>query len=188
MSKVLLVLAHPRRDSLTGQAADAFAMKIEAHGHEVEFADLVSEGFDPTLREEDEPEWGPSMKTYSAEVQREMARISRNDATVIIFPVWWWSMPAILKGWIDRVWNDGFAYGGRFYPHDRVWMIGLAGNSKQAFAKRGYDSAMQIQIDMGILQYCQVKERRLELLHGAIEGIDEPLRILEQVRSLAANF
>jgi len=40
-----------------------------------------------------------------------MARIERNDAIAMFFPVWWWSMPATLKGWIDRVWNHGWAYG-----------------------------------------------------------------------------
>ena len=50
--------------------------------------------------------------TKSFEHIREMERIERNQAPVIVFPVWWWSMPAILKGWIDRVWNNGWAYGG----------------------------------------------------------------------------
>src|SRR5262245_36872359 len=123
--KILLVLAHPRRDSLTGQVADAFAEAAIANGHQVDWADLVRECFDPVLREADEPDWTDPGKIYSPEVLREMARIRRNDATVMVFPVWWWSMPAILKGWIDRVWNRGFAYGGgATFPQRRVWMIG----------------------------------------------------------------
>jgi putative NADPH-quinone reductase len=39
-----------------------------------------------------------------------MDRIERNDATVMIFPVWWWSMPALMKSWVDRVWSNGCAY------------------------------------------------------------------------------
>src|SRR5262245_29894305 len=103
--KVLLVSAHVRDSSLTRAVADAFAAEGAENGHEVERADLMAEGFDPVLREVDEPDWDNPDKRYSVEVQREMARIERNEATVMVFPVWWWSMPALLKGWIDRVWN-----------------------------------------------------------------------------------
>ena len=99
--KVLLVVAHPRHDSLTFAAAKAFAEAATVNGHQLEWADLVAEGFDPVLRHPDEPDWSNSNKTYSDAVQREMARIERNEATVIVFPVYWWSMPAILKGWIE---------------------------------------------------------------------------------------
>ena len=117
-----------------------------------------------------------------------MARIERNEATVMIFPVFWWSMPAMLKGWIDRVWNNGWAYGDKLYPHKRVWMIGVAGNAREAFAKRGYDTAIQTQLDVGILDYCGVEERRLELLHGSIEGEAYVSDILKKAKQLAEEF
>jgi NAD(P)H dehydrogenase (quinone) len=82
-----------------------------------------------------------------------MARIEHDDATVMVFPVHWWSMPAILKGWIDRVWNNGWAYGARKFPQRRVWMIGIAGTLNDAYQKRGYDTAMQTQVNIGILDY-----------------------------------
>ncbi|HNB27576.1 MAG TPA: NAD(P)H oxidoreductase [Alphaproteobacteria bacterium] len=186
--KVLLVLAHPRRTSLSGHAADAFAAAAAANGHEIEWADLASEGFDPVLREADEPDWDDSGKVYSEEVRREMRRIERNEATVMIFPVWWWSMPALLKGWIDRVWNNGWAYGARNFPQRRVWMIGIAGATAEAFAKRGYDTAIRTQLDVGILDYCGIAERRLELLYGSIEGAPYPAEILKQARALGEEF
>jgi NAD(P)H dehydrogenase (quinone) len=55
--KTLLVIAHPRRSSLTGQAADAFREAAHANGHAFELADLAQEQFDPVLREADEPDW-----------------------------------------------------------------------------------------------------------------------------------
>jgi NAD(P)H dehydrogenase (quinone) len=186
--KVLLVLAHPRRDSLSGRAADAFATAVAANGHTVECADLAAEKFDPVLREPDEPDWSDDDKVYSEAVRREMARIERNDATVMVFPVWWWSMPALLKGWIDRVWNNGWAYGARKFPQRRVWAIGIAGATEEAFAKRGYDSAIRTQIDIGILDYCGVSERRFELLYGSIEGQPYPERILRRAEELGRAF
>jgi NAD(P)H dehydrogenase (quinone) len=188
MKKVLLVLAHPRRGSLTGQVADRFATSLAAAGHVVECADLVSEGFDPVLRVPDEPDWTNPDKMYSQAVLREMERIHRNDATVMIFPVWWWSMPAILKGWIDRVWNHGFAYGARTYPHRRVWLIGVAGNKHEDYIKRQYDRAMQTALFEGVLRYCGVADPRLEILYGAIEGPQFPPEILERAESLARSF
>ena len=108
--KILLVSTHVRPDSLTMAAAQAFAQSAIANGHEIEWAKLVEEGFDPVLREPDEPDWDDPDKIYSEEVIREMRRIERNVATVMVFPVWWWSMPAILKGWFDRVWSPKFAF------------------------------------------------------------------------------
>jgi len=186
--KTLLVMAHPRKDSLTATVADSFANGLEKNGHTVEWANLVEEGFDPVLREADEPDWNNSDKRYSPEVQREMARIERNEATLMIFPVYWWSVPAILKGWIDRVWNNGWAYGERNFPQRRAWMIGVAGNSAAGFASRGYDRALQTQLNVGILDYCGVEERRVELLFGSIEGQSCVDQILLDAERLAAEF
>jgi NAD(P)H dehydrogenase (quinone) len=186
--KTLVVLAHPRRKSLTGTIADIFATSLEKRGHIVEWADLVQENFDPVMRPEDEPDWDNPQKQYSPVVQREMERIERNDATVMIFPVYWWSVPAVLKGWIDRVWNNGWAYGDTYFPQRRVWLIGIAGNDANALAKRGYDTAMQSQLDVGILDYCKVKERRLEILSGSIEGQSYVDQILIDAKRIAAEF
>jgi NAD(P)H dehydrogenase (quinone) len=186
--KTLLVIAHPRRSSLTGQVADAFSEAAQANGHAIETADLAREQFDPVLRQADEPDWNDPDKVYSEDVRREMQRIERNEATVMVFPVYWWSMPALLKGWIDRVWNNGWAYGARKFPQQRVWMIGVAGGLPDSFAKRGYDTAIQTQLDVGILDYCGIAERRLQLLHGSIEGDDYPTQILTQARALGAAF
>jgi len=184
----LLVLAHPRRHSLSGAVADIFAAGLAKNGHAVEWADLVAEGFDPVLRAADEPDWADARKRYSPAVCREMERIERNAATLMIFPVYWWSVPAILKGWIDRVWNNGWAYGDRNFPQRRVWMIGIAGNSAAGFAARGYDAAVQTQLDTGVLDYCGVAERRLELLFGSIEGQACVDQILLDAERLAAEF
>lgn len=186
---ILLVVVHPRSDSLTHAAARAFATAAEARGHRVDWADLHAEGFDPVLRAADEPDWDDPGRIYSPEVQAEMARIARNAATVIVFPVWWWSVPAMLKGWIDRVWNHGWAYGdGARYPHRKVWMLAVAGGTAGQFAKRGYDTAMAVQIETGILRYCGVEEPRLAMLYGTLEGGEACAAVLDEARRLGADF
>lgn len=190
---ILLVLAHPRGDSFTGAIADTFSEAAINAGHRVERADLYAEKFDPVLYEEDEPDWGDAGKKYSEDVTREMDRIRRNDATVMVFPIWWWSMPAILKGWIDRVWNHGFAYafaeGSSSYPHEHALMIGVAGNDQESYHKRDYDMAADIEMDTGILEYCEIENHGLAMFYDTLSGntslVEEQL---ESARLLGADF
>ena len=186
--KVLVVTGHPRSDSLTSEVTKRFCEVLSENGHQVELADIYAEGFDPILREADEPDWEDAKKRYSAGVRQEMARVERNQATVIIFPVFWWSLPALYKGWIDRVWNNGWAYGDGTYPHQRVWLIGIAGNDAKAYEKRGYIDAMRTQLEVGILDYCSVEQGRFELLYGSIEGEQHVQQILADASRLAAEF
>jgi NAD(P)H dehydrogenase (quinone) len=186
MRKSLLITCHPRSDSLTAAVAEAFAAKTA--GVTFERADLYAEGFDPRLGPDDEPDWGNARKPYSSAVRAEMARIERNQATVMVFPIWWWSMPAMLKGWIDRVWNHGWAYGDRSYPHRWVWLLAIGGSDLEIYRKRGYDRAAQCQLEVGILEYCGVAEPRLELLLGSLESEDRVAQILRDAGRLGEEF
>ena len=154
----------------------------------MEIADLMEERFDPVLALADEPDWEDPRKQYSDDVIQEMARVERHDAAILLFPVYWWSMPALMKGWIDRVWNHGWAYGDRELPLRKCWMVAIAGNSHEAFEKRGYDTAMQTQLETGILDYCGIQERRLEVLYGSIEGVQFVEEILEEAHRIGVEF
>lgn len=183
--RLLLVVAHPRQGSLTHRAAAAFARAAVAGGHEIETADLLAEGFDPVLRMGDEPDWANPAKPWAPDVLAEMARIDRNEATVLVFPVWWWSMPAVLKGWVDRVWANGWAYGGRSYPHARVWALAVVGASAAASAEGGFDRVLEGQIVDGIFRFCGVAEPRLALLCNAAEDADG---VVAEAARLGAAF
>ena len=182
----LVVECHPRQDSLTMAVAHAF--RDAADGVAFEVADLYREGFDPRLGAEDEPDWDDPGKIYSAAAQQEMARVERCAATVMVFPVWWWSTPAMLKGWIDRVFNHGWAYGGNTYPHKDVWMLAIAGNDHNAYVKRRYDDALEIQLKTGVLDYCGVERPRFEVLYGAIESDENVTAILKRASALGKEF
>ena len=105
---LLAVFCHPRRRSFTGALLDSFASGVREAGHEVELADLYSEGFDPSFRVEDYAQFQSEL--MPREILAEQRRVDRADALAFVFPVWWWSFPAMLKGWIDRVWSEGWAY------------------------------------------------------------------------------
>jgi NAD(P)H dehydrogenase (quinone) len=166
--KILLVLCHPRADSFTAAIADTFAKHAIASGHEVERADLYREGFDPVMRENDEPSWDNLDKIYSDEVLAEMARIERNEAIVMVCPIWWWSFPAMLKGWVDRVWNLGFAYGPSKLSLQKGMLIGTCASNAERFARHGTDTAIQTQLGSGIMGYCGIDEYCVELFHDAV--------------------
>ena len=186
--KTLLVMAHPRRSSLTAKVTNAFAAAAGAKGHELEWADLAAENFDPVLREADEPDWNDPDKVYSEEVRREMQRIERNEATVMVFPVFWWSMPALLKGWIDRVWNNGWAYGDRKLKHRKALLLGTAAGSAESYAKRGYDQAMRTQIVTGMMEYCGIPDSELHLLFDVLDDRAARDRHLAMARELGESY
>ncbi|MCB1377557.1 MAG: NAD(P)H oxidoreductase [Alphaproteobacteria bacterium] len=186
---ILIVFDHPRRDgSFCGAVVDHLQEGLSAAGHTSEVADLRAEGFDPRLPVADEPDWDDPAKVYSSEVLREQARVMRAEALAFVFPVWWWSFPATTKGWIDRVWNHGWAYGSRKLPHKKALLIGTASSDAEAYAKRGYDTAMQTQLVTGIMQYCGIPEARLELLYDVMAGAEVRDQQLARVRALGASY
>jgi NAD(P)H dehydrogenase (quinone) len=185
---VLVVLAHPRRESFSGAVADALIAGLRAAGHRVEVADLHGEGFAAGMPVADEPDWDATEQRFSLAVLAEQARIERNDALVLVFPVWWWSLPAILKGWIDRVWNKDWAYGSRTLAGKRALMLGIAATGPELYARRGYAEAMRVQLEQGILRYCGIGDGRLRLLYGSLEGDADRAAILAEARAIGADL
>ncbi len=185
---VLIVFDHPRRNSFCGAVLHHLQQGLEAAGHSSEVADLRAEGFDPRLPVADEPDWDDPEKVYSAETLREQERILRHDALAFVFPVWWWSFPATTKGWIDRVWNNGWAYGARKLPHKKALLIGTASSDAAGYARRGYDKAMQTQLVTGIIHYCGIPEGHLELLYDATADDETRKLRLARVQELGRNY
>ncbi|GAA0463654.1 NAD(P)H oxidoreductase [Alkalibacillus silvisoli] len=167
--KVLTVVTHPRKDSLTFTIADCFVQGLKEAGHETEVLDLYRSDFNPVLWEKDEPDWSANRQHYSSEVEREMKRMQEHDALAFVFPLWWWSMPAMLKGYIDRVWNWGFAYGPGKLHHERVLWLSLAGAPIERFEKRHYDQMMSHYFNVGLADYCGIPNSKFELLYETIK-------------------
>jgi NAD(P)H dehydrogenase (quinone) len=185
---VLVVFDHPRRDSFCGTVLDRLVDGLTAAGHATEIADLRAEGFDPRLPSADEPDWDDADKVYSEAVLAEQARMLRNDALAFVFPVWWWSLPATTKGWIDRVWNNGWAYGARTLPHRKALLLGTAAGSAAGYAKRGYEEAMRVQILTGMMEYCGIPESELHLLFDVLDDGEARDRHLARARELGQSY
>jgi NAD(P)H dehydrogenase (quinone) len=106
MSRILIVLGHPDPASLNHALAHAVRDDLREAGHEVSFHDLYAERFDPLLAAEEIPDTG----AVSIPIQAHCDDLHSADGIVIVHPNWWGQPPAILKGWIDRVFRPGVAY------------------------------------------------------------------------------
>ncbi|RUW57968.1 NAD(P)H-dependent oxidoreductase [Mesorhizobium sp. M7A.F.Ca.US.008.03.1.1] len=182
--KILLVFAHPESRSLNGALRDVAIGELEAQGHEVRVTDLYAQGWESSVDRADFPVLAPdarlmpaaaSKKSFEAnalteDVKAEIAKLLWADALILQFPLWWFAMPAILKGWVDRVFAYGFAYGvgehsdkrwGDRYGEGtlmgkRAMLIVTAGGWEEHYAPRGVNGPIDdllFPINHGILCY-----------------------------------
>ncbi|MDY4301323.1 NAD(P)H-dependent oxidoreductase [Pseudomonas salmasensis] len=172
----LIVVAHHDPQSLTHSVAAEVGAGLTASGHTFEMADLAAEGFDPRYSAADHSVHR-TRAVPPADVLAEQARIDRADALVLVFPIYWWSMPALLKGWVDRVFVNGWAidYGPdtpvqKKLRHLQVHLLALGGADDSAFERHGYAKAMNTQIDYGIFDYCGARVLTSQLLLDSESG------------------
>ncbi|KYF79288.1 NAD(P)H dehydrogenase [Sorangium cellulosum] len=188
----LLVISHPDPRSLTHGVAAQVAEGVSLSGGSFEIADLAAEAFDPRFTAADLAVH--RMKAPPpADVAAEQARIDRADALVLVYPVYWWSMPGLLKGWIDRVFANGWAFD--FGPEAglvkklrdlRVHLVAIAGSDARTYERHGYFGAMKTQIDHGIFDYCGASVVTSELLHES--ETQDPASHLAAARVLGRNL
>ena len=108
MTRVLVVYCHPNPGSFTAAARDRAIAALRAGGHELRLTDLYADGFDPMMscderRTHKEPGIAPELQRYADDLQWA-------QALVLVYPTWWSGQPAMLKGWLDRVWVAGVAW------------------------------------------------------------------------------
>lgn len=182
--KVLLVFAHPEPRSLNGALRDVAVQVLEAEGHEVRVSDLYADGWKSEVARADFTQLAPDARlrvaaasaeafaagALTADVRAEHERLLWADALILQFPLWWYTMPAILKGWVDRVYAYGFAYGVGEHSDDhwgdrfgegtlagkRAMLIVTTGGWETHYAARGINGPIDhllFPINHGILYY-----------------------------------
>ena len=135
--KVLIVHAHPEPQSFTAALRDQAVSTLQEQGHAVQVSDLYAMQWNPVASAADfstrenpdylvyalEQRLGVKKQSIAADIQAELDKLLWADLLILNFPIFWFSAPAMLKGWIDRVLVSGVCYGGkRFYDQG-----GLAG-------------------------------------------------------------
>jgi NAD(P)H dehydrogenase (quinone) len=123
--KVLIVYAHPEPRSFGHALLERSVETLGACGHEVVVSDLYAMGFQPVATGDDftqrrfpealqydrEQKQASQLGTFTPDIQAELDKLLACDLLILQFPLWWFSVPAIMKGWIDRVFANGTVYG-----------------------------------------------------------------------------
>jgi NAD(P)H dehydrogenase (quinone) len=172
---VLVVYAHPEPTSFAAALKDAAVKVLTARGHSVEVSDLYAEGFNPVAGRHDftgisdparfhyqsEQLHASESDGFAADLVREQKRLMRADLIVFVFPLWWGGLPAIVKGWFDRVCAYGVAYAdGKRY--ERGYFVGrrallalTTGGTAERFSQGGYGemSCVLHSVQRCILEY-----------------------------------
>lgn len=125
---ILIVNAHENLNSFCTSLAKTGKQYFETQGHRVTISDLYQKGFNPVAGKHDfnnptdasyykyaaEQLHANNSNSFSKELKEEMHLLKNADVLILNFPLWWLGLPAILKGWVDRVLAYGFAYGGDY--------------------------------------------------------------------------
>ncbi len=188
----LIVVSHPDPQSLTHAVARAFAEGVAKSGdHTTKIADLSAEGFQPAFNQADRFAY-LLQGTLPSDILREQERIDRADALVLVYPVNWWSFPGLLKGWIDRVFSNGWAFSEasdgaieKRLERLAVHLVGIGGADGGTYARHGYDKAMRTQIDHGIFDFCGARVMTSELLLDA--NAQAAASLVDTARALGGN-
>jgi NAD(P)H dehydrogenase (quinone) len=107
--RVLVIFAHPLGDSYAATLRDTVVAALEAGAHTVDLCDLYQEDFDPILSAQEWRDYENTSENTRA-VSRHVERLRHAEGIIFVFPSWWYGMPAILKGYFDRVWLPGVAF------------------------------------------------------------------------------
>ena len=155
-----IVYCHPEPKSFVGAMARTAREALERAGWTVSLSDLYASGFDPVARAEDfsersnpqhlvyplEQRHALETGTLSPDIARELEPVLESELLVLAFPVFWFSMPAMLKGWVDRVFLSGRFYGGR-----RAMVLTALGGREHMFGA----GSVHGELSMGLLRHIQ---------------------------------
>jgi len=125
VKKYLIIHAHPEQKSFNSALKDCAVETLRASGHEVKISDLYLENFNPVGGKDDfkslenlnyfkyqlEQVHAFKNNLFAEDVQTELDKLNWCDVLIFNFPLWWFGLPAILKGWVDRVFAMGAVYG-----------------------------------------------------------------------------
>ncbi len=211
--RVFIVHAHHEPKSFNGAMTREAVAALTAAGHEVVVSDLYAMGFNPVsdrrnftsvsnpdyLRQQAEEMYASDNNTFAPDVQAEMDKIFWCDALIFQFPLWWFGLPGILKGWVDRVFAMRRTYGGGKW-YDRGVFAGrramcslTVGGGASSYSEQGLSGALPMvlfPINHGILYFTGFTVVEPFVVHAPVritqeERVAHLARYRERVLNLA---
>jgi NAD(P)H dehydrogenase (quinone) len=193
--KVLVVYAHPSPESFNHAVLESVKEGLSEAGHTYDVIDLYEMNFDPCLRVEDFVKINSG--TNSDDVLSHQERVSKADVLVFIHPYWWGGTPAILKGWIDRIFSMNYAYktdeetGGimGLLKAKKSLVLSTCGSPKESSVQSGSFAAFKEIWSQKIIQFCGIPDVHIKLFYDVIMVDDETRKkYLEEARDLARKL
>jgi NAD(P)H dehydrogenase (quinone) len=155
--KYLIIYAHPNPESFNHAILETISEELKKSDKSFEVRDLNKMGFNPVLSAEDFAAFQSG--AVPNDVKTEQEHIRSADTLIFVFPIWWSSMPAMLKGYIDRVFSLKFAYDITadgvigLLKSKKAFLISTTGASKEDNEKMGAFQMMNMSMDMAIFQF-----------------------------------
>jgi NAD(P)H dehydrogenase (quinone) len=195
--KALVILAHPERRSFNGAMADAAVETLREQGYDVVFSDLYRMGFDPVsdrrnfatvknadyFKQQVEEDHATETGGFVPDVEAEIAKLEAADLMIWQFPLWWFSVPGILKGWVDKVFVFNRIYGrGRFYDKGlfrgkrALLSLTTGGSGEAAYQPGGFNgdiNGVLRPIQRGMLQFLGFDVLKPQIVHGPAQATEE---------------
>lgn len=180
--KILLVYWHSEEQSFNAAMRDTAILALQEAGHEVRVSDLRRMNFDPVsdrrnftsvkddsyFKQQIEELNATEVGGFAAEITAEQEKLEWCELMIWQFPLWWFGLPAVLKGWVDRVFAMGKTYGlGKvytdgFFSGKRAMLSLTTGGPEEAYLPGGFNGDM-----MGILRPIHRGDARIHRFFGA---------------------
>jgi NAD(P)H dehydrogenase (quinone) len=161
---IVIILGHPLSDSLNHRFAKTYEASARSKGANVTLLNLEDMDFDPVLHASDQPLEPSLVSAQSA--------IAEANHLVFVFPTWWASLPAKLKGFIDRAFISGFAFKfekGRAFPiqllKGKTAEIISTMDAPAWYYKFFYGSPIEKQLKRGVLNFCGISKVKEHLFY-----------------------
>ena len=181
----LVIAAHPSTKSFNHAVVETYTSALIERKHRVECRDLYAANFNPVLSARDLAAVGRGKA--SKDIRTEQAAIRRADVVTLISPLWWSGFPAMLKGYLDRVFCAGFAYvikQGDYLPGlsgKKGVIITTSGATKEELKSGGTLRAIRTIYDEGLMQFCGIEM----VQHLYLSGIDPTMSRSDGEKRLA---
>lgn len=191
--KALVVYCHPNPASFNHAVLDLVTGELQNRGAQYRVRDLYASGWEPRLSAADFQQIFSG--SVPGDIGKEQEDVKWADILFFIFPVWWYSMPAMLKGWIDRVFSFGFAYhmteeGPRgLLTGKKAVIITTSGATRDMAEAGGLNQSLKANIVNGIMGFCGITD----VIHKNLYGIpyisdEERKNLLEETQMMLKDL
>ncbi len=191
---VLVLYAHPNPKSFCHAILEVAVKTFEGEGHSVHVRDLYALKFNPILDASDFMAFKEGKTPL--DIASEQDEIRWSDVIVIVFPIWWASMPAILKGYFDRVFSYGFSFGKGpggsvvgLLSGKKVYIFNTLGNTEDSYQNLGMFKSISQTMEEGVLKFSAMQVMGHKYF-SSVPSLthDQRQSMLEEVKSIVMDL